>query len=67
MGISLQVAKQAIAAAQITIDNQRIDLRSFQFGLRPLRLRFYVAIDVKTTEDALQYADFLPIPRNHHR
>ena len=67
MGISLQVAKQAIAAAQITIDNQRIDLRSFQFGLRPLRLRFHVAIDVKTTEDALQYADFLPIPRNHHR
>jgi len=67
MRISLQVAQELISAAQVAIDNQRIDFRLGKLGLRPFRVRLDIARDLKSTEDTFQNADLLKVPRNHHR
>ena len=64
---TLQFAQELCAAVQIAIHNERVDFIFVEPGHGPLRLALDGHVHVKTAEDALQNADFLPITGDHHR
>ena len=66
-GITLQAAEETIRPAQVAVHDKRVDFGFGELRLRPLRLRFHFAVNMKSAEDAFQNTDFLPIARNHHR
>ncbi len=64
---SAQAAQKTGAAFEVAVDDQSVDFCFRQLGARPRRFWFHIHADVQTAKNALEHADFSPIPRNHHR